>query len=327
MITSIFLWIILILIAFFPIVIWAYVFSYIDDAHTNRYRFFMGIFWGALSVVPILYMPELAAIFSWSYVNVFAFLPQISSFFTSLNFWVSLSVFLLLVVLFSFSFWSIFQKIKNIVIIYLKNILVFLWFIGVLVGVIYVIQLWSSSLWLEKNIDAPIAFWEILFSSLKLVIFYYVVVAFIEEASKHFNFLQSSILQITTIKDGVLFAIFVALGFAFIENILYFYPLYQQGGISSELLKVYFFRSIFSVIVHVICSSVVAYYFSKAYITYKGKDLSIPYIKMFGYGIGVSVLLHLIYDVALSVWFGFIMFIYFIFGYLYVSSIFYKEGE
>lgn len=327
MITTIFLWIPLILITFFPIVIWAYVFSYIDNSHINRYRFFMGIFWWALSVIPILYLPEITKNISFEFLNVFAFVSQISNFFSSVSFGISLALLLLFVVIFSFIFGSLFHKMRYILSIYGKNIWVFLGFILILVWIVYLIELLAPSTGLNSRVENPVIFWDIIFSSLKLVIFYYVVVAFIEEASKHFNFLQSSVLQITTIKEGVLFAIFVALWFSFIENILYFYPLYLEGGISSDLLKIYFLRSVFSVIVHVVCSSVVAYYFSKAYITYTGKDVSLAYLKMFWFWIAMSVLLHLIYDVALTVGFSFVMFLYFIFGYLYVSSIFYRDSK
>lgn len=41
--TQIFLYILLAVISFFPIVIWAYAFSYIDDNQLNKKRFFVGI--------------------------------------------------------------------------------------------------------------------------------------------------------------------------------------------------------------------------------------------------------------------------------------------
>jgi hypothetical protein len=47
---------ILALISFFPILIWAYSFAYIDQNPLNKKRFLVGIFGGILSVFPILYM-------------------------------------------------------------------------------------------------------------------------------------------------------------------------------------------------------------------------------------------------------------------------------
>ena len=168
-------------------------------------------------------------------------------------------------------------------------------------------------------------FGDIAFNSLKLIIFYYLLVAFIEESSKHFNFLQSSIFHIDSIKTWVLYALFVALWFSLIENMLYLYNLYIQKGLWWELLKLFFFRSTFAVIVHVLCSSVVAYYFSKALILYREKDLSFPYLKIFSFGLVIGVLLHMFFNVAMDLGFSSVMFLYFIGWYLYVSSIFYKE--
>ena len=93
---------------------------------------------------------------------------------------------------------------------------------------------------------------------------------------------------------------------------LYLYNYYITYKVTSELLQMYFFRSIFSVIVHILASSVVAYYFSKALLLYRDKDLSLPYLKIFSFGILVSILLHLFFDVALTLGFSIVMFFYFI---------------
>jgi len=323
MIETIFIYIVLALISFFPIVIWAYIFSYIDDNPLNKRRFLVGIVWWALSVVPILYMDRILEVLDFKNINIFYFISQVSSFFSSLQLSFSLSLFLLLLVLFSFVLWGFINRFKEILKIYIKNIIVFLVFIFFMWFFVYI------SNFLFQNIDFPlwsdIRFWDIVFNSFRLIVFYYLLVAFIEESSKHFNFLQSSVLYIDSIKSWVLYAIFVALWFSLVENMLYLYNYYIQYSMTSELLKIYFFRSAFSVIVHVLSSSVVAYYFSRALILYREKDLSLPYLKMFLFGLVVSILLHLIFDVALTLGFTFVIFIYFIGGYLYVSSIFYRE--
>jgi hypothetical protein len=150
-------------------------------------------------------------------------------------------------------------------------------------------------------------------------------VAFIEETSKHFNFLQSSVLYVDSVKTWVLYAIFVALWFSLIENVLYLYNSYSQFWVWSDFIKTYFTRSVFSVMVHVFCSSFVAYYFSKALIFYRTNWLNLPYFKVFLTWLIFWILLHLIFDVTLSMWFLAIIFIYFVFWYFYVSSIFYRE--
>ena len=322
---DIFIYIALALISFFPIVIWAYIFSYIDDNPLNKKRFFVWVLWWGLSVIPILHMEKILNVINIEYFNTFYFASQIKDFLTSIQFWISLSLFLIIIVLFSFILWNFFLRFKEILKIYIKNILVFLIFISgmsvIIFGFNYILD------FINFDIKEGINFWNIVFNSLKLIVFYYFIVAFIEEASKHFNFVQSSVLEIDTVKNWVLYAIFVALGFALIENMLYLYNYYNQVGLNGELLKLYFMRSTFAVIVHVLSSSIVAYYFSKALLRYKWKDLSFPYLKIFLFGLFVSIILHMIFDVALTLWFGAVMFIYFIWGYLYVSWIFYNEDE
>ena len=323
MLENIFIYIILALISFFPIVIWAYIFSYIDDNPLNKKRFFVGVLWWAIAVVPILHMDKILEILDFKYLNIFYFVSEIKWLFTSLEFWISMSLFLLIIVLFSFLLWWFINRFKEISKIYFKNILVFLVFIWLLSVTIFILNILFSKI--DFAISNPINFGNIIFDSFKLIVFYYLLIAFIEESSKHFNFLQSSVLSINSIKDWVLYAIFVALWFSLIENMLYLYNYYIAYWMNSELIKIYFFRSAFSVIVHVLSSSVVAYYFSKALLLYREKDLSLPYLKIFSFWLLISILLHLVFDVALTLGFGTIMFIYFIWGYLYVSSIFYKE--
>ena len=318
----IFFW--LTLLSFFPIVIWAYIFSYIDNNDINKKRFFIWLVWWALSVIPILYLDKLLEILNIKYLNIFYFISNISDFFSSLEFWFSLALFFLVIITISFLLWAFLHFFRKIFSVYVQNIVIFLIFIVFISFLVFILNIWLS--WIDFEVSGNIKFGNIIFNSFKLIIFYYLLVAFLEETTKHFNFLQSSILHIKSIKTWVLYAVFVALWFSLVENVLYLYSIYiNNWWISWELLKTYFFRSIFSVIVHVLCSSVVAFYFTKALLLYRKKNFSIPYLKIFSTWLSISILLHLIFDVALTLGFWFIMFIYFIWWYLYVSSIFYKE--
>lgn len=326
MISSIFIIFLLFLISSFPIVLWAYIFSYGNDTSINKKRFIIWILWWALSVFPILYMDKFLSIIDFKYLDIFYYIHKLSSIYDSLELTFSLFSFLIFLVLFSFFLWTFVHKFHSIIKIYLKNILVFIFFIILFSSFSYVLDLSFFYFdFLNFSIDENISFWNLAFNSFKLIIFYYLLIAFIEETSKHFNFLQSSVLSIDSVKSWVLYSIFVALGFALIENVLYLYNIYQYSWISMELLQTYFFRSIFSVMVHVFCSSLVAYYFSKALLLYRDRDLSFPYLKIFITGLFFWILLHSIFDITITLWFGFIIFLYFVFWYLYVSSIFYKE--
>jgi len=314
--------ILIVFISLFPIVIWAYIFSYIDNSILNKKRFLVWIIWWALSVFPILYMDKIISFTNFDYLNIFQFIHNIWGLFSVVQLIISLSIFLFFLVSISFLLWSFSHKFKEIILIYLKNILVFL---------VLIVWLWVLTYLFNRFIpfnfptDKSIWFWKIIFDSFKLIIFYYLLVAFIEESSKHFNFLQSSVLYIKNIKTWVLYAIFVALWFSLVENVLYLYNIYIAQWLWTELLSTYFFRSVFSVMVHILTSSVVAYYFSRALILYRSKELSFPYLKIFLTWLIASIFLHLVFDVALTLWFSFVIILYFLGGYLYVSSIFYRE--
>ena len=315
----------LIIILFFtsiPILLWGYIFSYIEWWKLSRKRFILGLCGGAISVIPILFIDVLLESPWFNILNIFSKITEVYSFSWFLNFNISLILFMFILAWVAFIAISWSHKSKKVLQIYLKNILLFIGFIFLLSMWIYAFS--ASWLWYWEVLNS-VSFWETLFNTLKLIIFYYILVAFIEEASKHFNFLQSNILDLKTVQEGVLYAIFIALWFALIENILYLYSWFQQSWMTFELAQTYFYRSIFSVMLHVMCSSIVWYAFSKAYIESQQHFFSWAYIRIFFIWLFVWILLHVIFDVALTLWFSFIIIIYFIVWYLYVSSIFYRE--
>lgn len=316
---------ILAIISFFPVLVWWYIFGYIDDNPINKKRFLAWIFWWVISVFPILYMDKILSLIKFKYLNVFSFVYQIKDFLSTLEFWVSLSSFLFILFISSLIPWYKIIKNKSLLRIFLKNLIVFfIWVILLAFLLLLLNYLLNINFFLNIKVE-EVSFENILFNTFKLVVFYYFIIAFIEETSKHFNFLQSSILYINSIKTWVLYSIFIALWFSLIENILYLYNSLEQTWINWDFFKIYFFRSFFSVMVHVLCSSLISYYFCKALILYRNKWLYFPYLKTFLIWIVLWVLFHLIFDLSLSIWFWFIVFIYFIWWYLYVSSIFYRD--
>ena len=320
--------ILIIIVSFIPVVFWGYTFSSLKEQKLNKKRFILWIFSGGLSVIPILYMDKIIDFIKFNFLNFFENASKISSIFSSLNFWISLSIFVFILVVFSYLFWPIFKKNKELINSYLKNFLLILIFILIISFSFYFINILADNFqFLNNSIwnNSQVYFWNTVFNTIKLIIFYYILVAFIEEVSKHFNFIWVSILDIKKVEDWVLYAIFVALGFSFVENILYFYYLYSGYWINFELVKSYFFRSVFSLMLHVFASSVIAYYFSKAYLKYKKEWKIFPYLKIFFIWLTIAILLHFIFDFSLTLGFGFIVILYFVIAYLYISSIFYRE--
>jgi len=315
------------LISFIPIVFWAYVFSSMKEKTLNKKRFVVWIFAWAVSVLPILYMDKIIEYIKIKSLDFFLLAKNIREFWDSFSFSISLGIFLFVLVFLSFLFAVFFKEKLLIFKSYLRNFLLVLFLVFSIWVIFYFLNiLWNNFGALNNSIDSEnIYFWNTIFNTIKLVIFYYILIAFIEESSKHFNFLGLSILKIKVIEDWVLYAIFVALWFSFIENILYFYNLYLLDWISFELVKTYFFRSVFSIIVHVFSSSVIAYFFTKSYLEYKKNGKTFPYLKTFFIWISIWIFLHFLFDFTLTLGFSFIIIIYFVVWYLYVSSIFYKD--
>lgn len=317
--------IILILISsFIPILLWGYSFSYLDDSELNKKRFVFWIISGVLSVLPILYMDKINEIIKINVLNISMHFSEISNISWIFLFFLSLLSFVLIFLLSSLLF-SLISKVKLFWYkIFIKNSLVivlFTFFIALLFYLIDYIFLLIPSI--NFAILDSTTFWNVSLNSFKLVILYYIIVWFLEEISKYFNF-SWKVLNDISIKRWVLYSIFIALWFSFIENILYLYNLYSIKGLSSDLFKIYFFRSIFSVILHVFCTSVLSYSFLKSLQFYK-EWKTFKYIKIFLFGLFSSIFLHFFFDLCLTLWFSFIIIIYLVVWYLYVTSIFYKN--
>lgn len=320
-----FTYLFLFFITFLPVVFWGYIFSYIDSTLASRKNFILWVVAGGVSVLPVLYFASFMEVFNLPILNVFYYVSQVGNIVSLFPLSLSLSLLILLILFVSFLLGFFLRQLRDMVFVYAKNFFVFFCFLVFLSWIFYILNL-LFSFFPEVNFDLwnNIIFWDLVFDSLKLIIFYYFLIGVIEEAAKHFHFLNTGIFAAKNEKSLVLFSIFVALWFAFIENILYFKNLYEAYGISGELVKTYFFRSIFSMILHILCSSIIAFSFAKVFMKTQ-KQLSFQYVKVFFIGIALSVFLHAFFDIALSVGLWFVMFIYFVGGYLYVSSIFYKD--
>lgn len=64
----------IIIITFFPILMWGYIFSYLDNSPLGARRFGLGIVAGAISVVPVLFMSDMMAFADLVHWNVFPLL-------------------------------------------------------------------------------------------------------------------------------------------------------------------------------------------------------------------------------------------------------------
>ncbi len=117
---------------------------------------------------------------------------------------------------------------------------------------------------------------------------------------------------IKTLSDSLKFGVLSALGFAFSENIFYFYTIWQNLG-AENLLAPFLFRSTFTVCAHIIFSSLFAYFygvskFADDFVYFKrlrGKKLSINANKHFrtikvAQGLIVAMGLHAVFNTLLE---------------------------
>ena len=322
MLWNIFVIILLVFSALIPIMIWGYLFSYFDWNDFNRKRFFLWIFAWSISVFPVLYLWDIIDELWLNVLNIFQKVYDINNFLDIWNIFISL--FLILILLSLAPFLINLSKIsKNTFNLILKNFLIFtlflVWFSVLFFLIKYFFSIFST---FDFEISTYPEFWKIAFNSFLLVIFYYLLIWFLEELSKFLSFNNSKNFLITSPRQWVLFAIFTALWFAFLENILYFYSMFQNYSFWKEFLWVYFSRNIFSIFMHVICSSLFAYFFSVWYLKFTS---NFKYIKMLFLGAFLAIFFHSIFDIFLTLDFTAIIFLYLVWWYFYISYIFYKQ--
>lgn len=181
------------------------------------------------------------------------------------------------------------------------------------------------------------------------VIISFMFIGILEEVMKQSVVHSIDDKKIRHIDDAVMFSIVAALGFAFTENILYFYAVWSKQG-PSNLLVPFLFRSVFSTFAHVVFSSIFGYYYGVAHFAkpmlqkemrenrhsfwdyfhkvFKFKTAELFHEEKMLEGLVIAVALHAIYDVFLEMNWTFIMVPYLLIGYLYVSHLFkMKENQ
>lgn len=92
------------------------------------------------------------------------------------------------------------------------------------------------------------------------------VVGILEELTKSgvVRLIDKTKIGIQTINDAVKYSILAGLGFAFTENIVYFYQIWQQSAGLGDFLFPVIFRSIFTVCMHMVFSGIFGYFYGIA---------------------------------------------------------------
>lgn len=178
------------------------------------------------------------------------------------------------------------------------------------------------------------------------VIMTFLIVGAIEEEMKHEVVRRTDDQYLRSIDDAIEFSIIAALGFAFTENIIYFYDIWTTRG-AEHLFVPFVFRAVFSTFAHILFSGIYGYHYGMAHfakpvlqdeirekrawivtlfhrIIHLKKETVFHEEQMFQ-GLLYAVVLHAIFNVFLEINWTFVMLPMLVFGYIYLSWLFVKK--
>lgn len=178
-----------------------------------------------------------------------------------------------------------------------------------------------------------------------------VVVAFmfvgvLEEYMKNIVVRGTDRNHLASVDDAIEFCVIAALGFAFVENIMYFFYIWNFQGFESLFVS-FIFRSIFSTFAHILFSGIYGYFYGLAHFAAPVWQEEVrakrhPFIglmhrvlhlkgetifkeeKMME-GLLIAMLLHAFFNIALEMGWTFMIVPYLVFGYIYLSYLFRRK--
>jgi len=243
------------LMSFLPIFLWLYFFQ---KKHFERRKFvFLTFLAGMFAVVPIKLYEKYwdTAVFYFEHLNLFQYLSDLVRF-PSLS---RLFAFVLVNALVAFGFY-VFVALS-----------------------MFVLEVFSGdnsrAVFKQKTrriLESPLFFVSVgalcglvayFFSfSVSQRIWFFIVVGMLEEYIKHLVLRFSDDEKIHNVDDAISFAIIVALGFSFVENVFYLKEFLSTGSVVfSKFLIFFVLRSTVSIIAHVCFSAVFGYFYGIAH--------------------------------------------------------------
>lgn len=272
-----------------PILFWMYILQSFPHLGVSRRQFFIGIWAWAITTLPLIYndfwiVSSLLEniFFSFSYISQSIFWLEIF-----------IRIFLFFACIFLLGSLLIFFKKHAISKSYLRSCL---WFSVLIASSSVIIYLAYFILWSSVQGES-ITSWDYVFQWFALIFWYYVIISLLEEGLKYFWNNQVLLWSSRNMHKVIWFACASWLGFAFFENLLYTYSYYQGSNWFEGLFQLVFFRSIFTVSLHILCAILLAaglYVFSNSF----GVSRKI-YFALFWLG-GGAIFSHAFYDIALT---------------------------
>jgi RsiW-degrading membrane proteinase PrsW (M82 family) len=236
-----------VILALIPTIAWGY-YYYQKDAMPKKTAL-VTFFAGTLSVVPVLFYQ-----FSWSHIpdiSIHYYIPQL----INSPGWYTVGFFVIV-----FEIIAFISTVISALAVMIVALLT--WTKGVVGNVVRAVTEEDSNF---KIIGLLIAVFAaiVVYSgySLTEALIITVSLATLEEFVKHLivRFVDDN--RLKSIDDAIEFSILVGLGFAFAENIFYFFSAMKTGS----FVQIFIFRSILSVFAHVFFSGVFGYFYGLAH--------------------------------------------------------------
>ena len=295
-----------------PIVFWMFVFTTIFPNSISKLQFVWGILIGAFSSLPFVFHQ---GSFLWGILeNIFSAL-LVNSFF-----WVvqNLSLIFISLIFVYFIAWYFFQdshKRYNKIFLYSGIILFWIVILGSLISL-------GLQTLLPNISQTSVGYgWIITFVSVGWIFAYYIVIALIEEGNKYISSLSFSGKRdyFCVLEKYLALSACVALGFSFFENMVYAYFYLRESWVQFWLLSLVFFRSIFTIILHLMSSILFAlgfWYVMRALTFQTAKNIFRAGIFIF-----LGIMSHVLFDSALVFWYMAFLLFYIFLMYLLISYI------
>ncbi len=310
-ILQVFIIIFSVLILLLPLLFWMYVFTSFSSLGVSRGQFLIGIIAWVISTLPLIYQ-DMFIIWNLLEEIFFSLSFVVDSFFWT-NLIVPLSLFFLSILIVSFiiSYWLFSGSVRS----YIRSTWGIIFLLCVSSFSIFIVYTLAVNIWVSQSIESG----SFVFTGLGAIWWYYIIIALLEEGMKY-----SSNLSIIPSGNNLNFnkmlitAWVIALGFAFFENILYVYSYLQFREIDSSLLQITFFRSLFTIALHILCSMIFAAWF------YMLLALAWKYNKaylLFGVFSLLAIVSHAFFDIAITFWYIWVVFIYLFLLYIFVGYI------
>lgn len=178
------------------------------------------------------------------------------------------------------------------------------------------------------------------------VVLTFMIVGIIEEVAKLWAVKATDKNRICSVDDAIEMSIMAALGFAFAENILYFYNIIASRGVES-LMYPFVFRSLFSTFAHIMFSGIMGYYYgmavlSKNILAEPTNKQKWPFLRSFAkmihfkkevlfhdekvaQGLLIAIVLHAVFNIFLEMNWVFLLVPYLTGGYIYLNHLLNKK--